>query len=96
MNLFTFVAEITTEHPALYTYGPLGVFCSWLMWRDGKNAEARKAEDLAYNKEIANLAHRIDGLGKAIWAGLIESNSGQTARLARDELAKFDSRVSKD
>ena len=39
-----FLAQLAIENQALYTYGPLGIFCVYFMWRDGKKDQAHDAE----------------------------------------------------
>jgi hypothetical protein len=77
------VAQVAAEHQALYTYGPLGIICGWLMWRD----EKRAAENRSFGS-------RIDGLTKAILADMMErENCGEHARsYAREEMARINSR----
>lgn len=36
-----------TESSALYTYGPLGVFCSFLMWREINRQNRETAREVA-------------------------------------------------
>lgn len=92
----TIIAQLAQEHTALYTYGPLGVFCCWFMWRfeDYKKQARSSVEET--NKEIRVLSHRIDGMTRAMWADMIDRDStGPHARkFAEEMLSKIEPRDS--
>lgn len=81
MNL---IAQIVQESPALYTYGPLGVICAWLMWRDERRAADHRS-----------IGDRIDGLTTAILVDITERDTcgHKTKDYAQDEIAKIEARV---
>lgn len=95
MNPLAQIPELNAT-TALVIYGPMGIFSAFCMWQIAKFRESMVEAAIENNKEVKNLAHRIDGLGKAIWAMLIDSNSSATSRLARDELAKIEARNTND
>lgn len=81
------LAQVATDHASvLFTYGPLGVISAWLMFR---------AEKLF--GEVRTLAHRIDGLTKALLVDMIDRDTCglATKRYAREEVAKIDARLPK-
>jgi hypothetical protein len=45
---------------ALAVYGPMGVICAWLMFRD----ERRAKEGEKLREEIGNVAHQMKGLNR--------------------------------
>jgi hypothetical protein len=71
----------------LFAYGPMGIVLAWFMWR----AERGFAK-------IADLAHRIDGLTKALLVDMVErDNAGLHVReYAAETIAKIDARNKKD
>lgn len=81
-------AQIATDNAhTLLAYGPLGIICGWFMWRGEKVVS-----------EIAGLAHRIDGLTKALLVDMAnrETCGVQTKAYAREAIAKIDARAVKD
>lgn len=82
------IAQLVTEnHSILLTYGPLGAVCAWLMWR------AEKTEAKIVNV-LGDLAHRIDGLTRAMLVDMTERESAgeRTKEYARQAIAKIDAR----
>lgn len=45
---------------ALAVYGPLGIICAWLMWRD----ERRAIQADKLREEIGGVAHQMKGLNR--------------------------------
>lgn len=89
MSLFAqLVSQIAQDNSmVLVTYGPLGIITAWFMWR---------AERVFI--EIRALAHRIDGLTKALLVDMAnrETTGVQTKIYARDAIAKIDARSVKE
>lgn len=83
MTLYAFFSQIASESPILFSYGPLGIMCGYLMIR-GEKAFAR----------IDALAHRIDGLTRALLMDMVQrDNVGRSTKdYARDAIAKIDAR----
>lgn len=86
MSILAQVAQVAAEHQALYTYGPLGIICGWLMWRDEKRAADNRS-----------LAHQIGTLTKALLVDMLErdSCSDHTRRYAQEEIARLEERSRK-
>lgn len=84
---FAQVAQVVSDSPALYSYGPLGIMCAWLMWRDERRGN-----------ESRTVAHRIDGLSRVLLVDMTERDTcGQnTKRFAREEIAKIEARMTKN
>lgn len=78
------LAQLVESNNALYTYGPLGIICVWLMYRDEKRAADHRS-----------LGHRLDGLTKALLVDMTEREScgTNTRRYAHEEIAKIDARL---
>lgn len=86
MNTFAVVAQVAADNAGvLLTYGPLGAMCAWLMFRAEK-----------VFTEIRDLAHRIDGLTKALLVDMTNRDTcgAQTKLYAREAIAKIDARAS--
>ena len=82
------LAQIAAEHSSvLLTYGPMGIILAWFMWRGERMTD-----------KLADLAHRIDGLTKALLVDMVEreSSGDATKRFARDAIARIDSRIAKE
>ncbi len=80
------IAELADNASPLLTYGPLGAICAWFMFRGEKVAA-----------KIGDLAHRIDGLTKALLVDMVnrENVGVKTKQYAVDTIAKIDARNSK-
>lgn len=80
-----FLAQFAAENP-LMAFGPLGIICCWFMWRGEKVAS-----------RIGDLAHRIDGLTKALLVDMVnrENVGPQTKHYASEAIAKIDARTKK-
>lgn len=70
---------------ALLTYGPMGIMLVWLMWRVEERFE--KMAD-----RLETLAHRINGMTRAMLADILSrDSSGAAARkIAEEMLTKMD------
>ena len=98
MNIIAQAASAALGDPLLYTYGPLGIFTCWLMWRDEKRAaQIKRNEDRTYDMQ-RDVMHRIDGLTKALLVDLIERETSghETKRYAADAIQKIDARSARD
>ncbi len=73
--------------PALLTYGPLGIILAWFMLRAEKGFA-----------KIGDLAHRIDGLTKALLVDMVDRDSAgpHVKQYARETIAKIDARNAKE
>jgi hypothetical protein len=92
--MIQYLAQVAENHSALLTYGPLGCFCAWLMWR-AERVEAKITEKVG--DKISDLAHRIDGLTRAMLVDMAEreTTGRNTKQYARDAIAKIDAREKK-
>lgn len=81
---FAVIAQAVSDNGSmLIAYGPLGIICGWFMLRCEK-----------LFTEIRGLAHRIDGLTRALLVDMInrESCGAQTKAYAQEAIAKIDAR----
>ena len=79
------IAQIAVDQGGvLLTYGPMGVVLAWFMWRGEK-----------LGGEIRSLAHRIDGLTRALLMDMVSrDNVGPTTKAAAQaEIAKIEARL---
>lgn len=87
MDILAQLAQVASEHNALYTYGPLGIITAWFMLR---------GEKLGNNvvSEIRDLSHRIDGMTRAMLADVLtrEGANEHARKFATDMLAKIEAR----
>lgn len=86
MSWLAILAQTVIENSSmLLTYGPLGAMCVWFMLRAEK-----------VFTEIRDLAHRIDGLTKALLIDMTNRDTCgvQTKEYAREAIAKIDARMS--
>lgn len=84
----SFIAQVagqvlTDNGTVLLTYGPLGAICAWFMFRAEK-----------VTGELRTLAHRIDGLTRALLVDMTERDTCgiNVKRYAREEIAKIEAR----
>lgn len=86
MSYITIIAQVAQEHSLLYSYGPLGIICGWLMWRDERRGN-----------ESRSLGHRIDGLTKALLVDMTgrDSCGVATKKYANEAIAAIDARTKK-
>lgn len=87
-TILAVVAQVAADNAGvLLTYGPLGVMCAWLMWRSER-----------VFTELRDLAHRIDGLTKALLVDMANRDTCglQTKQYAQDAIAKIDARSQRD
>ncbi len=77
------VAQLAENTSVLYTYGPMGVVLAWFMWRGEKLAG-----------KISDLAHRIDGLTRALLVDMIdrEASGPHVKKYAQEAIASIDAR----
>ncbi len=86
------IAQLAEQNASvLLTYGPLGVVCAWLMWKI-ERMEKSMVESLG--TRLGDLAHRIDGLTRAMLVDMTERESAgeRTKEYAREAIAKIDAR----
>lgn len=79
------LAQVSAEQGGvLLTYGPMGVVLAWFMWRGEK-----------LSGEIRSLAHRIDGLTRALLMDLVNRDSAgpATKAAAQAEITKIEARL---
>lgn len=79
------LSQVAAENGSvLLTYGPMGVVLAWFMWRGEK-----------LGGEIRSLAHRIDGLTRAMLMDMISrDNVGPATKAqAKAEIAKISARL---
>jgi transposase InsO family protein len=81
------LAQLAVENQSvLLAYGPMGVILAWFMFRGEKLVG-----------EIRSLAHRIDGLTRALLMDMVTRDSvgPATKDAARAEIAKIEARLPK-
>lgn len=93
--MLAFIAQLTADNPALYTYGPLGVFCAFFMWRDVNRQMAHEKERAVFLTEMRAVRHSMDGLQRAFLVHMIEFDGvGEPVReYASRQVAKLDARM---
>lgn len=87
------LAQIASDNAGpLLTYGPLGIVCAWLMWKI-ERMEKSMVEGLG--AKLGDLAHRIDGLTRAMLVDMTERESAgeRTKEYARETIARIDARA---
>lgn len=80
------IAQVAADTQPLAQYGLLGAVLAWFMFHGSKLAG-----------EIRSLAHRIDGLTKAMLMDMVNrDNVGfHTKQAARDSIARIEAREAK-
>lgn len=77
------LAQLATENSALYTYGPLGIFCAFFMWREVKREAHLERDREAIREGFEAINHTIRGLSKAMWTDL--ANRSDPGSYIREE-----------
>lgn len=85
------ISQFSDAAPVLLTYGPLGVMVCWFMLKGDQFVTK-------FGTQIADLAHRVDGLTKALLMDMLERDSSghNTKRIASEAIAKIDARAARD
>ena len=96
----TQLAQLASDNavPVLFTYGPIGVVLAWFMLRGEKLVTRIGAFEVTIILKLGDLAHRVDGLTKALLVDMIERESAgeHTKQYAREAIARIDARTEKD
>jgi hypothetical protein len=91
------ISQIAAEQAAgpLLIYGPLGIVCAWLMWKI-ERMETKMTD--ALGTKLGDLAHRIDGLTKALLVDMVnrEDTGIATKKYANEAISKIDARVASE
>lgn len=90
------LAQLASDNAsALLNYGPLGLVCAWLMWKIDR-LENKLGETLG--TKLGDLAHRIDGLTRAMLVDMTERESAgpRTRAYAQETIQKIDARLARD
>jgi len=82
---------------SLLTYGPLGLFCAYMIWRDEKRTKEVADRDKLFGEkfdsvidEIRKVSHRLTGLSKGLMLDVATRPGVEQhiKRMAEDLLAK--------
>lgn len=93
------LAQMASDAQPLAQYGLTGVILGWFMYMATKvPAAIHKASSEATEKmqaEMKSVAHRVDGLTRAMLMDLVsrDSTGVQTKAKAREEIAKIEARM---
>jgi len=100
-TLAQLVADISSN-VELLTYGPLGVICAWFMgltvFMGRKFVQETKDSSDSMRTEIRTLAHRIDGLTRAMLVDTLsrENVGAVSKKFASEMLAKLEAQNQAD
>lgn len=84
------LAEAMPETPSgLVTYGPLGLMCAWLMWRDDRRAKEQDRNMKTLTGEMAKIAHKFNGLTRALTLNAAMHGDDQIRMVANEEIARM-------
>lgn len=83
-------AAVTHDYgSALLTYGPLGIICAYLLYRDERRDKAAGERSELTNEELRKLSHRLSGMSKALIVDVLaRSIDEHTRKIAQDLLEK--------
>lgn len=99
LTAFLATIELAGIAQALITYGPLGLICAYLIYRQEKQEQARVAHDQLWAgkfdtmiEEMRKVSHRLSGLSKGLLMDIMErTHDAHTRQLAKDLLEKVES-----
>lgn len=94
--LALFLSQLGENESKLTVYGPMGIICLWLMWRDDKRsgehsrASATASRDNAeLREEIRGVAHQMKGLNRNLLYNAAVHGSEPLRSIAEKELARM-------
>lgn len=75
---------------ALLTYGPLGIICAWLMWRDERRDKSMREAAEKNVTALGQVAHKLNGLSRALIFNAATHAPNGIKELAQKELAEME------
>jgi len=78
------------DHNLLTVWGPLGVICAWLMWRDERRDKIIRESADKNVVAMERVAHKLNGLSRALIFNAATHASPGLKELAEKELAEMD------
>lgn len=84
MVALVFAQADTASGSALAVYGPMGVICAWLMFRD----EKRAAQTDKLREEIGGVAHQMKGLNRNLLYVTATHGPSPLREIAQKELER--------
>lgn len=82
------VPPSTTE--LLTIYGPLGVICAWLMWRDERRDKTLREINEKQISALGTVAHKMNGLSRALIFNAATHAPTGIKELAQKELEEME------
>lgn len=74
----------------LTIYGPLGVICGWLMWRDERRDKTLREINSAQIEALGTVAHKMNGLSRALIFNAATHAPNGIKELAQKELEEME------
>lgn len=80
----------------LTIYGPLGIICGWLMWRDERRDRTLREINTAQVGALSQVAHKLNGLSRALIFNAATHAPNGIKELAQKELAEMERKASQE
>lgn len=79
-----------TAGEMLTIYGPLGIICGWLMWRDERRDKTLREINTAQVSALGQVAHKLNGLSRALIFNAATHAPNGIKELAQKELEEME------
>lgn len=87
-------AQTIPNHDLLTVWGPLGIICGWLMWRDERRDRLMREIASKNVDAMEKVAHKLNGLSRAlVFSAATHAQNGDLKELAERELADMERRA---
>ena len=80
----------------LTIYGPLGIICGWLMWRDERRDRTLREINERQVNALGAVAHKMNGLSRALIFNAATHAPSGIKELAQKELAEMERKASQE
>ena len=80
----------------LTIYGPLGIICGWLMWRDERRDKTLREINEKQVNALGSVAHKMNGLSRALIFNAATHAPTGIKELAQKELAEMERKASQE
>lgn len=88
-----FAQTALPDHNLLTVWGPLGVICAWLMWRDERRDKIIRESADKNVVAMERVAHKLNGLSRALIFNAATHAPNGIKELAEKELAEMDRKM---
>jgi len=90
---FAIIAQVLENNwPIILNYGAIGLICMWLMFRDERRDKLMREMNRETTSAINNLAHKFNGLTRALIFNAATYAPNGVKEMAQAELEKMEAK----